>query len=66
MQPYLWHTPQKIMVVGAIVITYGVLAQIYTGKSRKNGPTHTSTKRFRIGTIVLGVLLFLLGLYLSR
>ncbi len=54
------------MVVGTVAITYGVLAHIYARRPGKESPTHTSTKGFRIGTIVLGVFLFLLGFYLRR
>lgn len=59
-------SPVRMMAVGAILIMYGVFANIYAGRRENDGTTYKPGRSRRVWAIVLGVLLFLFGLYRNR
>ena len=52
--------------MGIVLIVYGVLVNIYSGKIQEDGRIYEPSRNLRIYPILIGVLLLLLGFFLSR
>jgi hypothetical protein len=52
--------------VGVVLMVYGVLVNFYSGKVRADGRVYEPSRNLRVYPIVIGILLLLLGFFLSR
>ena len=51
---------------GVVLVVYGVLVNFYSGKLQEDGRIYEPSQNLRIYPILIGVLLLLLGFFLSR
>jgi hypothetical protein len=56
----------KAMVGGAMMVLYGILANIYAGRIKNDGQEYKPGRLARVWTIILGGAILLFGLYRSR
>ena len=52
--------------MGVVLVVYGVLVNFYSGKLQEDGRIYEPSQNLRIYPILIGVLLLLLGFFLSR
>jgi multisubunit Na+/H+ antiporter MnhB subunit len=64
--PSLHRTMVFAAVMGVFLIVYGVLVNFYSGKIQADGRRYEPSLNLRTYSIVIGILLLLLGFFLSR
>jgi hypothetical protein len=52
--------------MGVVLVVYGVLVNLYSGKIQEDGRTYEPSRNLRIYPILIGALLLLLGFFLRR
>ena len=52
--------------MGVVLVVYGVLVNFYSGKIQEDGRIYGPSRNLRTYPILIGVLLLLLGFFLSR
>jgi hypothetical protein len=59
-------TPLNTILLGSLLILYGIFINVYAGKVKKNGERYEPNPGMRVTPILLGILLLVLGVLWNR